>query len=124
MTELEKLDRYLTDHKYPHIKRKLPYFDREGVLITGEFNQIIVYKPSDHLSTNHVFDDKPVGMEVVWDAVCFFGTEGYDEGLLEIMCSDLSLVDKYRRSAQLPIEGYLTADDIIKRLEGYRREAE
>lgn len=41
-----------------------------------------------------------------WDVICHYGSYGCDEGLLEIMVGD-----------DEP-EGWLTADDVIKRIEG------
>ena len=122
MTELEKLDRYLTDHKYPHTKNCLPYFDDDGILITSEFNQIIVFRPMNlpaafpHLELHSASIENPVGMERWFDVACVPNTYGYDEGLLE---SSGTLFGE-----EVYIAGNLTADNIIKRLEDYRREVE
>ena len=117
MTELEKLDRYLTEHKYPHIRKHLPYFDSDGVLIQREFNQIVVFEPSDDLLDNHIFADKPMGVVEAWDVVCYRGTEGAQAGLLEINSRNRSLVNHYYQVAGVNVESNLTADDIIARLE-------
>lgn len=48
----------------------------------------------------------------VWDAICHFGSYGYKEGLLEIMGS---IVDVEKDGDS--VVGWLTAQDVIKRLE-------
>lgn len=90
MEELNKLEEYLKENgiKYDRI-------DRNEDDETLGFHQIMVYD-----------DDKPL-----WDAVCHFGSQGYEEGLLEVMGSVVSA------TSGVSIEGYLTADEIIKRLE-------
>lgn len=133
MTELEKLDQYLTEHKYPHVHNCIPYFDADGDLITNESNQIIVYEESDFLSDYHfpcgIHDDNgkiidkrfcnvcPGGAIIAWDAVCFRGTKGSELGLIEIMCEDRSLITGYLSRAGISVEGNLTAAEIIRRLE-------
>lgn len=54
------------------------------------WSQIIVYKDGEYL----------------WDAICGYGTHGYEDGLLEVAGS----------IAKDDVEGFLTADDIINRL--------
>lgn len=53
------------------------------------------------------------GLQIVadkWDAVCFTGTYGAQRGLLEVMGSIVTGNDD--------VEGYLTADEILRRLDG------
>ena len=53
------------------------------------------------------------GFQIVadeWDAVCFTGTYGAQRGLLEVMGSIVTGDDD--------VEGYLTADEILRRLDG------
>ena len=53
------------------------------------------------------------GLQIVadeWDAVCFTGTYGAQRGLLEVMGSIATGNDH--------VEGYLTADEILRRLDG------
>lgn len=108
MSELDKLEQYLKDHNY-HYDR----IDRDSELIPldeyesmikngmenlipayGERHQIIVYKK---------------GIE--WfDAICHWGSYGYEQGLLEIMGDISKTKDK--------VEGWLTADEVIRRMEG------
>lgn len=48
--------------------------------------------------------------ERVWDAICHEGSFGYEQGLLEIMGTIV-------QDEEEEVEGYLTAKEIIKRLE-------
>ena len=65
----------------------------------GEFHQVNVYIIND------------LGERVcLFDAICHYGSYGFNEGLLEVMSSYLVNNDNY-------IEGHLTAKEIINRLE-------
>lgn len=86
MYEMIKLWTYLIDNDYnarwqyhkKHIGKENEYL---------YINQIIVYDEND---------------ERLWDAICHYGSYGYEQGLIEIygvICDD--------------VVGYLTADDII-----------
>lgn len=86
--ELDKLEKYLKDNGIKYDRN-----DRKGTDETMDFHQIVVFD-----------EDNPI-----WDAVCHMGSYGYEEGLLEIMGSIVKIEDH--------VEGWLTADDIIKRLE-------
>lgn len=103
MTELDKLQEYLvakgfrferTDTPAPE-ELKVVYGDRwkEGI---GERHQIVVYGKDEHIA---------------WDAICHWGSYGWEKGLLEIMGTIV------RPDAGDEVEGWLTAQDIIKRLE-------
>lgn len=110
MTELEKLAAYLREHRYAHICNCIPYFDADGTLITGEANQIIVFKEDGSNRHDTDPDTSIGGASRAWDAVCYRGTYGGSEGLIEIMgeiCSPGG-----------DVEGWLTAEEIIRRLEG------
>ena len=48
-----------------------------------------------------------------WDVICHPGSYGYEEGLLEIMGS-ITRNDE--------VEGYLTAEDVIERIEEHDKE--
>lgn len=87
MDELNKLESYLKEQGIKYERT-----DRDDGDERQEFHRILVYD-----------DDKPI-----WDAVCHFGSIGYEQGLLEVMGS---------LTETLKIEGNLTADDIIRRLE-------
>ena len=88
MSELDKLEKYLKEHNITYER-----IDKEGVF---NRHQIIV-KDEDGV--------------VIWDAVCHFGSYGYEEGLLEIMGT---LVRPEDRDS---VAGWLTAEDVIKRIE-------
>lgn len=94
MSELDKLTEYLRAHhyRYTRIDKSMPKRDN-SIGIAIDRHQVIVYDMS--------------GKEL-WDAVCHYGSYGYDEGLLEIMGT----------IANGDVEGWLTADEIILRLEG------
>lgn len=90
MNELDKLQKYLKEHGYEYTREdvnKYPYTD---------IHQIIVYKNGERS----------------WDAICHHGSFGYKEGLLEIM-GDIVWDDIDGDS----VRGYLTADDVIARIE-------
>lgn len=97
MTEIQKLDKYLTDNKIIHTyDRRWPDLDkrepdyREGQKFDGGY-QIIVYDEYNNR---------------LWDAICGYGSYGFQQGLLEIMEEKSSKVI-----------GFLTADDVIKMIE-------
>ena len=103
MTELEKLEQYLKENHYHYerIDNPIPpsmvevrekYDLPEGWC---EQHQIIVYDAAGKRQ---------------WDAICQWGSYGYSQGLIEIMGSLVR--DKRDR-----VEGWLTAQDIIDRLE-------
>lgn len=98
LTELNKLESYLKEHGVNYVRidkdDKYDEYYREQ-LVSMEQHQIIVFANGKRQ----------------WDAICHRGSYGHEEGLLEIMgtivnpCGDR-------------VEGWLTADDIISRLEG------
>lgn len=95
MTEIEKLEKYLKEksYKYERIKET----PGTNPWMSGyEKNQIIVYNENG---------------ERQWDAICHRGSYGFEQGLLEIMGSIV-------KPGGDSVEGWLTAEDIIKRLEG------
>ena len=105
MNELDKLEAYLKEKciKYERID-KSRYSDLPKEMMVGnvqgfgEQHQIIVY------------DSKG---KIVWDAICHWGSYGWKEGLLEIMGN---IVDEKRVGDR--VEGWLTAQDVIDRIEG------
>lgn len=88
MSELEKLEKYLKEKGYIYERRQ----EQKAYY---NLNQIIVY-------------DKEGQRQ--WDAICHRGSYGYEQGLLEIYGTIVQGQDS--------VEGWLTAEDIIKRLEG------
>ena len=89
LTELNKLEAYLKANGYVYFRH-----DREATEDRFDWHQIIV---KDGWSQ--------------WDAVCHYASYGYESGLLEVMGSIVEDNQPYC------VDGYLTADDIIKRLE-------
>ena len=105
--ELAKLAEYLRENKYPFIENCIPFFDEDGVLITGQFNQIIVFDRVRWNMHGHDPYDDIGGARVSWDAICYRGTYGYKDGLLEVMGD---IVGE-------GVEGWLSADDVIDLLQ-------
>ena len=98
LTNLNYLEKYLQVHgiKYERIDQE-EIFDRERHIVKCERHQINV------LGNN----GKPV-----WDAICQFGSYGYDKGLLEIYGS---IVDEEKDGDS--VVGWLTAQDVIARIQ-------
>lgn len=100
MSEMDKLDAALTERGIEHQYNKTSPEMAEIVKLARSkiripenkefWSQIIVYKDGEYL----------------WDAICSYGTYGYEDGLLEVAGS----------IAKDDVEGFLTADDIINRL--------
>lgn len=103
LTQLNRVEQYLKDKGIPYER-----FDNDDIfnakmpclLETMERHQICV----PDYSAEH--------ME--WDVICQRGSYGAEEGLLEIYGS---IVDP---NAGDSVEGWLTADDVIARIEGRR----
>ena len=96
MNELDKLEAYLKEHDYRYER-----IEKDANKFGCEQHQIIVYDEND---------------ERQWDAVCHPGSYGYETGLLEVMGEKVVRV-------QDSVEGYLRADEVIKRLEEENNEA-
>lgn len=91
MEELKKLWEYLTTHHYNCVWYYYEYKDKPFR------NQIIVYEDSEYKIRK-------------WDAVCHYGTYGYENGLLEIYGEIVHpLLDDDN------VVGFLTADEIINK---------
>lgn len=89
MNEMIKLWKYLTDHNYNVSWEYQPAHRNHSEDCYLYKNQIIVYDENN---------------DRLWDAICHYGSYGYEHGLLEIygvICDD--------------VVGYLTADDIINK---------
>lgn len=105
MTELDKLEKWLKEseylkmHGYNYIRvdegsKDDPYFGE-----IGGRHQIIVENARG---------------KRVWDAICQWGSYGYTEGLLEVMGAPV-----VRKADGDTVCGYLTAEDVARRLEEY-----
>lgn len=93
MEELKKLECYL---KLNNIQYKR--FDESGMYGYNR-HQIIVYDENG---------------KRLWDAICHKGSYGYSEGLLEIYGTIV-------RPCRDSVEGWLTAEDVIERIEEHER---
>jgi len=91
--ELDKLEKFLQQNGY-----KYERIERQGGI--GEDRHQI-----------RVFDEEN-GKEL-FDVICQRGSYGYEEGLLEAMGSIVNEKEIGDR-----VEGYLTADEIIRRIKG------
>ena len=99
MTEMDKLEQYLIENKIPYERRK-----------RGPVSEFSLTHPS--LKNIDVSQDQisvPSKVECKWDAICHPGSYGYDKGLLEIMGEIVSEDEE-------DVVGWLTADDVIKRI--------
>lgn len=94
MTELGKLERYLKANGYNYERKKTSIGIHTG-------DQVIVYDENGDRQ---------------WDAVCHRGSYGFEQGLLEIMGSIV-------KPGGDSVEGWLTAEDIIARLEEGKNES-
>lgn len=98
MSELDKLEKYLRENGY-----KVERFDDDALKkFDFDRHQVIVLDEDG----NHK-----------WDAICHFGSYGYEEGLLEVY-GDTVVFPEDGDS----VAGWLTAEDVIARLN--RREEE
>lgn len=95
MSELDKLEKYLKEKHYRY--ERIKEIPGTNPWLRGyEKNQIIV------------FDDRGIRQ---WDAICHRGSYGFEQGLIEVMGKPVV------RSEEDRVEGYLTAEEIIQRLE-------
>lgn len=92
LIQLDLLEKYLQENDIMYER-----IDRDGYFGCVDTHQICV----------PCFDVK----QRKWDAICHRGSFGYEEGLLEIMGSIV------RADAGNEVEGFLTAEDVIKRIE-------
>ena len=109
MSELDKLEQYLKVNGFvyeredrPADKKLVEFYKSQpsGYHGEGEFHQIRVYDKEENR-----------GYDFIWDAICHYGSYGFEHGLLEVMGTIV------RDDAGDSVEGWLTAQDIIDRLE-------
>lgn len=100
LAEMNKLEAYLKEHGICYERK-----DREarclpdGTVLCCDWHRIVVHGMDDYC----------------WDAICHHGSYGAEEGLLEIMgdiVDDEAVGDR--------VEGWLTAADVIKRIEAMK----
>lgn len=101
MSELDKLEAYLKENNYKYERidedeRKL----KMSVCSDIDFSrhQIIVYDETDSR---------------IFDVICQYGSYGYQQGLLEVM----GVIVKDESD---DVEGWLSAEEVIKRMEELR----
>lgn len=98
LSELNKLEEYLQEHKIKYSR-----FDQDEVLTEdGSIDKMMRHQL--------VILDK--NGRALWDAICHEGSYGYEQGLLEVMGSTVVLP-----SDGDSVAGFLTAQDVIDRLE-------
>ena len=96
MSELDILTQYLKDHNIPFERYDCSKED-------FEINDECTFYIDRHQIC------VPNQQYILWDVICQEGSYGYRDGLLEA-CGDIVEVDDV-------VEGYLTAQDIIERIE-------
>ena len=97
MSELNKLAEYLHEIKMPFMQYECNrQWDVDDCIVMMDRHQICV----------------PNQEYPIWDAICQRGSHGYEEGLLEIYGV---IVDEATDGDT--VVGWLTAEDVIKRLE-------
>ena len=100
-TELDKLEKYLIDHRitFERVDEDAEFDKKTGLIVKYARHQIFV----------------PEEEESRWDAICQPGSFGYDKGLIEIYG------DLVKEKDGDSVVGWLTADDVIKRIEAEDR---
>ena len=91
LKELNTLEEWIKGFVKEHTEYTYKRYDKE-TLSHPNWHQIVVYK-------NH---------KQIFDAVCHFGSYGYDLGLLEIMGDIVTNEDD-------GVEGYLTSQEVINK---------
>lgn len=110
LRELDKLEEYLKKHKIKFSRKDTEdnFHVREGFgdgrVLTFDTHQIIVYDSHDAR---------------LWDAICQRGSYGGNQGLLEIMGN---IVDVKKDGNT--VVGFLTAADVIERIERKKNETD
>lgn len=95
MSELDILTQYLKDHNIPFER-----YDCDKILTLDDGYTF-------HLDRHQIC--VPNQRNTLWDVICQEGSFGHKEGLLEAY-GDIVEIDDV-------VEGYLTAQDVIKRIE-------
>lgn len=95
MSELDKLEQYLKEN---NIEYKRKDIEKRGVICNT--HQIIVFDKGKR----------------IWDAICHYGSYGYEEGLLEVMGEPVVMPNDGDS-----VCGHLTAKDVIERWEEFKR---
>ena len=93
MDELTKLEFWIRSHHIPYER-----IDEENKMFSI-LNRHQICVPSEK--------------DIEWDAICHYGSYGYEEGLLEIYGELVTEDDDDS------VVGYLTAADVVKRVEAW-----
>lgn len=104
MSELDKLEAYLKENGYD--------YERIDKYADPELKKQFFYQPG--MSERHQIIVKDGKRQ--WDAICQWGSYGFEQGLLEIYGSIV-----HPKMDGDTVVGYLTAQDIIERLEANKR---
>lgn len=102
MSELDKLEKYLLDHRITYERYEVHEEVDGPAGMTFEMGRHQICVPEE-------------GEVCRWDAICQRGSFGYEAGLLEIYGE---IVDEATDGDS--VVGWLTAEDVIKRLEARR----
>ncbi len=108
LTQLNKLEIYLREHNIAYDR-----IDKKGVFEETPHGKYVVQ------CEQHQIIVSPQDQEWKWSAVCQHGSFGYEKGLLEIRGSIVKC--KY---GSVHIQGWLTADDVIERIEWAKEDGE
>lgn len=104
LTQLNRVEQYLKDKGIPYER-----FDNEDIPLSPT----ITYAFKE-MERHQICVPGYSAQSRKWDVICQRGSRGAEEGLLEIYGS---IVDPYAGDS---VEGWLTADDVIARIEGRR----
>lgn len=106
LTQLNKVEQYLKDKNIPYERE-----DKEDKLVSVERDDkhYVVY---EQMEFHQIC--VPGRERREWDVICHRGSYGAEQGLLEIMGTIV-------RPCRDSVEGWLTADDVIARIEEKRK---
>lgn len=100
LTQLDKVEQYLIDNDIPYER-----FDNEDEPISPQMPYCLV-----RLERHQICVPGNSAQIREWDVICQRGSYGAEEGLLEIMGTIV-------RPCGDSVEGWLSADDVIERIE-------
>lgn len=106
LTELNKLEDYLKTNGFVYQRE-----DKDNVYSAEEWKILVDVNGANAQPMDRHQIEVFKKRRRSWDVICQFGSYGADKGLLEGMGD---IFDDY-------VEGYLTADDVIKRIEEGRK---
>lgn len=120
MTELDKLEEYLKAHDYLYKRedenRPILHYTNHLYSIHSLASDLLAESLNRHQIKVYEDVENMDNDNWCWDAICHYGSYGYEKGLLETMGE---LVPEDYGDV---VMGYLTAEDIIKMLEERNKE--